>query len=118
MIKLTKKLSLRKIPLIKVVYLSIILAFLNLLAPIIMQGNLPPEVPLFYGMAQGAEQLTGSLGLAIPGAISLLIITVNLALVLFIENKFLQQTLVLTSFAVSIFSVITSIKIILLVGSF
>ena len=118
-IRKLEKLSLKKkIPLIKVVYLSIILAFLNLLMPIVVQSKLPPEVPLFYGLAQGAEQLTGSLGPAIPGVISLIIITTNLTLALLIKNKFLQHILVLASFTVSMFSVITSIKIILLIGSF
>ena len=108
----------KKIPLIRIVYASISLAFINILIVIIVKNNLPPEVPLFYGLVKGPEQLTSSLGLIIPGVISLIITTLTVCLVIFLNNKFLQQTLILSSFAVSVFSIITTIKIILLVGSF
>jgi hypothetical protein len=110
--------SLKDIPQIKIVYIAVSLAILNLIIVLIVQNNLPPEVPLFYGLAEGPEQLSSSLGLTIPGVVSLVIIAINLTLAILLRNKFLQQTLILTSFAVSIFSIITTIKIILLIGSF
>jgi len=105
-------------PLKKVLYLSLTLSILNLAIVLVTQNNLPPEVPLYYGLPEGPEQLSSSLELTIPSIVSIITIIVNTTLALFIKNKFLQQTLILTSFAVSIFSSITVTKIILLVGNF
>jgi len=114
--KVEKKLE--KIPLIKFIYVSVVLVILNLLFVVLIQSNLPPEVPLHYGLAQGHEQLAESMQLTIPAVVSLLVIIANVFLASFIKKKFLQQALVLTAFAVTVFSIITTIKIIFLVGSF
>lgn len=110
--------SLKQIPLIKFVYASVVLVILNLLFVVLVQSNLPPEVPLHYGLAQGHEQLAESGQLVIPTVISLLIIIANVFLASLIKKKFLQQALVLATFAVTMFSTITTIKIVFLVGSF
>jgi len=57
-----------KIPFIRFVYSAIILNFLNISAIFILQKNLPPQVPLFYGLSESEQQLTSSLGLLIPVA--------------------------------------------------
>jgi hypothetical protein len=113
-----KKLSLREIPLIKVIYLSIGLVILNSFFILVVQKNLPPEVPLFYGLSKGQEQLASPLGLLIPGGLSLIVIIINTSLAILLSNKFLQQTLVVSAFAITLFSIITTTKIIFLVGSF
>ena len=79
---------------------------------------LPPEVPLFYGEALGEAQIGKSMGLTIPSLISLLIIVVNLLISFIVRDEFLKRVLILASLATAIFSTITTIKIILLVGSF
>lgn len=91
---------------------------LTILIVLVAQGHLPPQVPLYYGLAEGEEQLSSPLGLIIPSGLSLGILLVNTALTSVIKNDFLQKILVLASFAVTVFSVITTVKIILLVGSF
>lgn len=106
------------VPLKKVLYLSFTLSILNLVTVLAIQNNLPPEVPLYYGLPEGPEQLSSSLGLTIPSIVSIIVIFLNTTLALLLKNKFLQQTLILTSFAISIFSSITVTKIILLVGNF
>jgi uncharacterized membrane protein len=110
--------SLEKIPLIKFVYVSVVLVILNLLFVVLVQTSLPPEIPLYYGLAQGYEQLAESLELTIPTVISLFIIIANVFLASLAKKKFLQQALVLAAFAVTVFSTITTIKIIFLIGSF
>lgn len=107
-----------QIPFAKIVAISIGISLLNIIIVILLQGALPPEIPLFYGLAEGEEQLSTSLGLIIPGLFSLFINSVNIALALPLQNDFLQKTLVLTALAVSIISLITSVEIIFLVGSF
>ena len=107
----------KKVPLVKMVYASLFLSLANLGLVILFQNHLPPELPLFYGLAKGSEQLGSSLQLTIPGIIALSITIVNFILALFINNNFLRQMLILSAFAVSVFSLITVIKIALLVGS-
>jgi hypothetical protein len=110
--------SLGKIPLIRIVYISVGLCVTTAIAIITLQHNLPPEVPLFYGLAEGEGQLSTSLGLITPSAVSLTIIFINTALATIFTNRFLQQTLIATGFIAALFSTITTAKIILLIGSF
>lgn len=105
-------------PLKRVFVSSLIVNFLTAIAVLISQSHLPPQIPLFYGLAEGEEQLSFPLGLIIPTLLALLITVVNASLTLIIKNDFLQKTLILAGFAVTIFSTITTVKIILLVGSF
>jgi len=105
-------------PLIKLVYASIAINLITFILVLILQQNLPPEVPLFYGLAEGEEQVAPSSWLLIPAASSLLLLLVNISLVLLLKDDFLQKTLILTSFVVATLSLITSIKIVLVVGSF
>lgn len=106
------------IPLIKVSYLGVGISFLSILFVLLGRNNLPPEVPLFYGLAKGEEQLVKTMALAIPSVSSIIIISINTTLSYFLKNNLLQKTLVLAGLAASIFTTITTIKIIFLVGSF
>ena len=84
----------------------------------IINKQLPPELPLFYGLAYGKEQLALSHYLVIPSVVALIIILVNTVISYFLEDSFLKTTLLITDFAVTFFSIITTIKIVLLIGSF
>ncbi len=108
----------KNLPIPKFIYSSLIISGLGILFVIVVQSNLPPEVPLFYGLPVGENQLTTSLGLVTPAVISFLITAINVGVAFFLENKFLQKTLILSSFAISILSIITIVKISFLVGSF
>ncbi|OGM20745.1 hypothetical protein A2714_03630 [Candidatus Woesebacteria bacterium RIFCSPHIGHO2_01_FULL_38_9] len=108
----------KNLPIPKFIYSSLVVSGLGIFFVILMQNNLPPELPLFYGLPEGEDQLTTSLGLVTPAIISFIITLINTGLVFFLQNKFLQKTLILSSFAISILSVITIVKIALLVGSF
>lgn len=112
-----KKLISEKIAFKRLIYISLALNVLNLLMISLLQRHLPPQVPLFYGMAEGEEQLTTSFGLLIPGSLSILIILINGLLSLLLESKFLQKTLSAVSFTVSLLSAITVTKIVLLIGN-
>ena len=80
--------------------------------------RLPPQVPLFYGLPETEERIASSWMLVIPSGVSFLILLVNASLSLFIEDEFPKKILVAASFAVTLFSAITTLKIISLVGSF
>src|SRR3989344_1326972 len=79
--------SLAKIPLKKVVYTCIALISISLISVFIFQHNLPPEIPLFYGLAEGSEQLSSSFGLVIPSMLSFVVLIINLFLTFFVENN-------------------------------
>ena len=97
---------------------SILLSISAVSIPLIFRNNLPPAIPLFYGLAEGENQLTRPLFLTIPGSIGLLIIVVNSLLSIFIASNFIKRVLILSSFAVSLLVFMTTVKILLLVGSF
>lgn len=107
-----------KIPLLKLVYAAIALNILNIAFILSIQKYLPPELPLFYGLAEGEEQLASPLQLTMPAIIALTITIMNTALASFLKNEFLQQALILTGLIVTAFSFITTLKISFLVGSF
>ena len=106
------------IPFRKYVAIALGVNLITILLGILAQTILPPEIPLFYGLATGSLQLAPSQAILVPPAVSTLIIVVNLGLVKKIGEEFAQKALVLTAIAATAFSTITTLKIILLVGSF
>ena len=84
----------------------------------IIQRLIPPQIPLFYGMAEAEKVVAPSWTLIIPTLTSLGILTVNFLLGFMVEEEFLKKTLVLSGIAASFFAVITTLKIAFLVGSF
>jgi hypothetical protein len=81
-------------------------------------SNLPPQIPLFYGLPETEERLAPSWMLLVPSLVSFLILLINASLSLFIEEEFSKKILVASSFTAALFSTITTLKIISLVGSF
>ena len=110
--------QLSKTPMTRVLYFSILISILTISLVLFIQGNLPPEIPLFYGFAEGEEQLSSPMGLLLPSICALTIVIVNTILILNLKNELLQKSLVVASFATTIFSFVTTVKIILIVGSF
>ena len=106
---------------IKIPPQNIYLGLANILVIVLVfiaNSYLPPEVPLFYGLVYGEEQLASSYLLVLPSLVSLIIILINSMVSMYVEDKFIKSVLIITNFAVTFFSIITTIKIILLVGSF
>lgn len=110
--------QLSKIPMTRIFYLSILISVLTIVLTIFVRGSLPPEIPLFYGLPEGEERLAQPTLLLLPSAVSLFLTIVNTVIILNIKNELMQKSLVLASFALTIFSFVTTVKIILLVGSF
>jgi pilus assembly protein TadC len=102
----------------KALLFSVMLILLNFSAYLILKNRLPPEVPLYYGMAEGDLQLAPVHGLLFPSIFALSVIIINSVLALVIKNDFLKHVLVLTALGITILIVITTAKIMLLVGSF
>ena len=109
--------SLSKIPFRKWLYLSIGVNLTVTALVYIFSKRLPPQLPLFYGLPEGKSQLVSKLLLPVPSFIAIFITFLNSMLCYFIENDFLKKTLIIFSFAVSFFAIITIVKIFFLVGN-
>lgn len=106
------------VPFPKISFFLYIINFLVIALVIFLSSNLPPEVPLYYGLPVSEEQIVGSGQLVLPSVYSLIILSLNLLIIQVIRDNFLQKSLIITSLAATFFSSVTTIKIILLVGSF
>lgn len=100
------------------VYVAVALNFLSALLILILSKQIPPVVPLFYGRAVGESQLVGRLGLLIAPVASLFITILNLFLSSTTSDLFLKKVYTSASFLISVFTTITVVKIIFLVGFF
>jgi len=110
--------SLKNIPFKKYLIISLSANFIFILLCLIAQLFLPPEIPLFYGLPEGKEQLAPTLSLIIPSAFSLILSFFNLLIAALLKDEFLRKALVVVSIAVFFLSLITTVKIFFLVGSF
>ncbi len=105
-----KKGQLQKLAVICFVINAIIVAVI-----LAVKRNLPPIVPLFYGLPEGQGQLTVSTTLIVPPAISSVFTIINLLISRLTKDNFIEKVsagLTITALALS---TITVIKIILLV---
>lgn len=100
------------------VYFSIVINVFSAVVILVLKGFLPPIVPLFYGLPEGSEQLIPTLGLILVPATGLAITALNVLLCGTIRDTFLRKLLIISSAFISLLLMITTIKIILLVGFF
>jgi hypothetical protein len=82
------------------------------------QKFLPPEVPLFYGLAEGEAQLAPRILLVLPSSASIVILILNSFISSLIADEFIKKVIILGAIATALFAVVTTIKIAFLVGSF
>ena len=97
---------------------SLVIAALTTLIVVLVQKKLPPQVPLLYGAAEGESQLVNSWALLVPSLFSVLAIIVNGAISSLTKDEFIRKILIFSALVVTLFSIVTTFKIILLVGSF
>lgn len=107
-----------EIPFFGLLVVSLFVCLTTIGSILLLKSHIPPQVPLFYGLPEGEGQLTTTMGLTIPSFVALAIIVINTILATIFENNFVRNSLVLTCFAVTLFATITTVKILLLVGSF
>lgn len=101
------------------ILVSIGVNVLIIIAVLVLRKDvLPPEVPLFYGLPEGQEQLTNSFALIFPSIVSIFITVLNSIIASFIHDGFLKKSLIVSGIFSVFFPLATILKIIFLVGSF
>ena len=106
------------LPFSNFVYASFVLNLLLIVFVLTIQRWLPPQVPLFYGMAEGEGQLSQSIFLTIPALAAIGITIVNIVISLGVKDTFVKKTLIVAGLAATFLATITVVKIVFLVGSF
>lgn len=98
----------------------VLLSFNILIAGMILASasNLPPQVPLLYGRAVSDEQLVDNTLLILPALSAALITVINGLLSFITTDHFIRRILIGTSVVAALLSAITTIRIMMLVGSF
>src|SRR3989304_1968473 len=117
-INLGKSLLEAKFPFKNYLIAAVGLNIIVIAAVLLLRPYLPPQVPLFYGTAEGEGQLGSTWQLIIPNLVALAVSVTNLVISRFVKDDFLEKTLVVCAMAASFLAMITVIKIIFLVGSF
>lgn len=100
-------------PHLTLIVLSLNVVFIVIL--ILISKDLPPQVPLYYGLPRGEQQLISPAALVLPIVLSSLFIVINNIVAYFIESLFLKRVLVFGSYFVSLLSIITIVNIIFLI---
>lgn len=103
------------------VLISIVCVVINLaviVGIILLDKNIPPEIPLYYGMPQGADQLTLKSSLPLPSIIAIFLGIINIILAVILKDVFLKRVVSGITVATTSLAVITIIKIVSTVGSF
>src|SRR5690554_2537248 len=98
------------VPLPKLFYTSLAIGILIVSFTFIFEKKLPPEVPLFYGLPEGGEQLSQAKGLSIPGLVALFVTITNFFFSRFSQSEFIKKSLIAAGFCVSILALITTVQ--------
>ena len=106
------------LPFSNFVYASFVVNLLLIVFVLTIQRWLPPQVPLFYGMAEGEGQLSQSIFLTIPALAAIGITIVNIVISLGVKDTFIKKALIVAGLAATFLATITVVKIVFLVGSF
>ncbi len=106
-----------RLPLKKLFVSSFVISAITILLGLAAQIVLPTEIPLFYGLPQTSEQLAPSLLIILPSVISIVITVINALFSIKVDNNYLKRALAFASIAASVLAIITTYKIIFLVGS-
>lgn len=99
---------------------SMVLVSINLttiLLVVLVKNLLPPVVPLFYGNPYGAEQLAPRESLTLPAVAALGICILSIIMGSFLKDDFVKKVLFGGMALTTALSLITTIKIIFLVGN-
>lgn len=105
-----------KLPLKKLFVSSFFISVFAIIFGLLSQFILPPEIPLYYGLPQTTEQLAPSIFIILPSLISIAITVLNAVFSIKSHDNYLKRALAFASISIAILSIITTTKIVFLVG--
>jgi len=106
-----------KLPLKNLIIFSLATNLLFLLIAGLSTFILPPEIPLFYGLPKTSEQLVKSFLITIPSLITFILTIINSVIAINIEGQYLKKALAFVTILLTVLNIVTTYKIIALVGS-
>lgn len=109
--------SWKDIPNKNYIYMSLALIIFTSGATFLLRNRIPPQVPLYFGLAEGEQQLGSDKSLFIPPLVSLVVVGINLFISFWVNSNFARQILIFSGFFVSLLSFVAVFKIIFLVGN-
>lgn len=98
-------------------YTTLAFSVLTITAAFLINKQLPPQIPLYYGLAEGEDQLAPSILLVFPGVLGLIILLLNTAISFLTKELFYKKVLLVSAFAANVLVIITTIKIAFLIGN-
>ncbi len=97
--------------------LSVLISLLGLVMVLIFYKQIPPQIPLYYGLPEGKSQIAPTNALFIPCGISFFFVLINFSIARVTKDVFLQKSLYYISISISVMALITTLKILFLVGN-
>lgn len=113
-----KIVNISKLPHLQLIYYSIVTNVIVILGVLLLKKYIPPEIPLYYGLPEGNNQIATAEELIIPSMAALVIILINISIASVIQNEYLKRALIIVSLVITLLSLITTLEIVFLVGSF
>lgn len=111
-----KEIKKKKVPFGKQIIYCLVINLVIILLAALSIFLLPPEIPLFYGLPEGSDQLVKSWAITIPNLTSLTIMFMNSIFAMNTKDEYLKKIIVLSGFTATFFAIITVLKIFFLVG--
>lgn len=105
------------LPFLRLIKITLSINLFIILFILVLHKTLPPQIPLYYGLPEGEEQLAPVFFLTLPSILSIFILGLNIILGTWLKEDFLKKILIASSLPITFFSAITTLKIFFLVGS-
>ena len=106
-----------KIPFKKQVKIAILINLFVIILSAVAVFRLPDEIPLFYGLPEGEQQLLPNWAFVAPNIIAFFIMFINIILANYSKDEYLKKVIIISGFVAIFFALITTLKIFFLVGS-
>lgn len=96
---------------------SIIINLFLIIGIFLLQKKLPPELPLFYGLPEGKDQLVKIDLFILPPLLAIGFSLTHFLIYKNVEDKFIKEVLIYSLLFLSFFSLVAILKVVFLVGN-
>src|SRR3989344_7212854 len=100
-----------RLPLKYLLSVSLIVNIAAITLILTLNDKLPPQIPLFYGLAESEDQLANSSYLILPNLCALIIIIANSVIAVFLKDGLSKKALIIAGVTATALATITVFKI-------